>query len=87
MAEYLGRHGKTQLNMIIININSKMKSLFAGRYETEQIKNSYNIVDASIYLGNLNMKTTALYYVGGFLLKKPSQRHNCYNSEAKWIIP
>ena len=29
-------------------INSKMKPLFAGRYETEQFKNSYNIVDAYI---------------------------------------
>ena len=25
-----------------------MKPLFAGRYETEQFKNSYNIVDAYI---------------------------------------
>ena len=29
-------------------VNSKMKPLFAGRYETEQFKNSYNIVDAYI---------------------------------------
>ena len=33
---------------IEIYINSKMKPLSAGRFETEQFKNSYNIVDAHI---------------------------------------
>ena len=43
---------KSPLQYIYIYIykykNSKLKPFFAGRYETEQFKNSYNLVDAYI---------------------------------------